>query len=150
MTIEGYAALFGVPDQVADVVRAGAFAQSLMRATPLPLLVEHEQRLLAGEWTDAHEDGRGLYVRGVIREGFPGARRAMALIARGGDGLSIGFVPRVTHRTPTGRVIVDVDLLEISVVRHPMQPLARFRQSPAGVERSGRRPAASQGLPSAA
>jgi HK97 family phage prohead protease len=127
MMIEGYAALFGVADQSGDIVRAGAFRGSLARrAGPLPMLVEHERRLHAGFWTDVREDGRGLFLRGAIRDDAPGAARAKRLIARGIDGLSIGFVPLVAHRNQSGRVIEDIELLEVSIVTHPMQSQARL------------------------
>jgi len=126
MIIEGYAALFGVADQMRDVVRAGAFAASLKRNAVLPMLVEHEARLLAGAWTEIREDGRGLFLRGEIADDQPGAARAKRMIARGVDGLSIGFVPIVQHRTTAGRVLSEIELLEVSIVTHPMQPHARF------------------------
>lgn len=127
MIVEGYAALFGVPDQMGDVVRAGAFRESLARrADPLPMLVEHDQRLLAGYWSIVREDGRGLFVSGALRDDLPGAARARRLLARGIDGLSIGFVPLVAHKTRLGRVIEDIELLEVSIVTHPMQPQARL------------------------
>ena len=105
MIIEGYAALFGVADQTADIVRSGAFARV---KAPLPMYVEHEQRQRAGVWTDMREDARGLYVRGEIRDDLPGAGRAKRMIARGIDGLSIGFVPLVATKTVSGRVLEDV------------------------------------------
>ncbi len=127
MIIEGYAALFGVVDQMRDVVRSGAFAASLARrAGPLPMLVEHERRLVAGHWSEVHEDGRGLFLRGEIRDDQPGATRAKRMIARGVDGLSIGFVPVVARRLNGGRVLEEIDLLEVSIVTHPMQPHARL------------------------
>jgi len=127
MIIEGYAALFGVADQMRDVVRAGSFAASLARRTaPLPMLVEHEPRLLAGHWTDVREDSRGLFLRGEIRDDQPGAARAKRMIARGIDGLSIGFVPIVQTRSGDGRVLSEIELLEVSIVTHPMQPQARL------------------------
>lgn len=127
MIIEGYAALFGVPDQMRDVIRAGAFAASLARCSgPLPMLVEHEARLVAGHWQDLREDGRGLFLRGEIGDDQPGAARARRMIARGVDGLSIGFIPLVQHRTTAGRVLSEIDLLEVSIVTHPMQPQARL------------------------
>ncbi len=127
MTLEGYAALFGVPDQMADIVRAGAFAASLARRSePLPMLVEHEPRLRAGYWTETHEDARGLFLRGEVRDDQPGAARAKRLLARGVDGLSIGFVPLAAHRRGAGRVIEEIELLEVSIVTHPMQPQARL------------------------
>jgi HK97 family phage prohead protease len=127
MIVQGYAVLFGVADQMGDVVRAGAFAASLARRIePLPMLAEHEPRLLAGYWTEVGEDGRGLYLRGEIRDDRPGAARARRMIARGIDGLSIGFVPIVAHPHAKGRVLLEIDLLEVSIVTHPMQPLARL------------------------
>ena len=127
MIVRGYAALFGVADQMQDVVRAGAFAASLARRdAPLPMLVEHAARLRAGAWTEVREDGRGLFLQGEIRDGEPGAARAKRMLARGVDGLSIGFIPVVQHRTARGRVLSEIDLLEVSIVTHPMQPQARL------------------------
>jgi HK97 family phage prohead protease len=127
MILEGYAALFGVEDQMRDIVRAGAFATTLKRRTaPLPMLVEHEPRLLAGYWTDTREDMRGLWLMGEIRDDLPGAARAKRAIARGVNGLSIGFVPLVQHRSGPNRVLSEIELLEVSIVTHPMQPQARL------------------------
>ncbi len=127
LTIEGYASLFGVADDIGDVIRAGAFRLSLARrAAPLPMFVQHDPRLAAGIWREVKEDARGLYVRGEIRSDQPGAARAKRLIARGGDGLSIGFIPVVARAAGRGRVLDEIELLEISIVTHPMQPLARL------------------------
>lgn len=125
MIIEGYAALFGIADTMSDIVRAGAFGASI-KPEPLPMLVEHERRLLAGYWTDVREDARGLFLRGEIRDELPGAARAKRMIMRGVDGLSIGFVPIVAQRSGAGRVLEQIDLLEVSIVTHPMQPQARL------------------------
>lgn len=125
--VEGYAALFGVEDQMRDIVRAGAFAASLSRRKePLPMLVEHEPRWLAGYWTQTREDGRGLWLMGEIRDDLPGAARARRMLARGVDGLSIGFVPIAQHRHGQVRTLSEIDLLEVSLVTHPMQPQARL------------------------
>jgi HK97 family phage prohead protease len=138
MIVEGYAALFGVEDQMRDIVRAGAFAPSLARRTTrLPMLVEHEPRALAGYWNEAFEDGRGLFLRGEIMDDQPGALRARRMIARGIDGLSIGYVPLVQHRSGAVRLLSEIELLEVSIVTHPMQHFARLttrgRQSAVGI-----------------
>jgi phage head maturation protease len=45
------------------------------------------------------------------------------------DGLSIGFRARLwTPRVEGGRDLKGVDLVEVSLVAEPMQPLARFKQ----------------------
>lgn len=127
MIVEGYAALFGVEDHMRDIVRAGAFAASLKRRVePLPMLLEHDARLLVGRWSDVREDARGLWLLGEIRDELPGAARAKRAIARGVDGLSIGFVPLVQHRSGANRVLTEIELLEVSIVTHPMQPHARL------------------------
>lgn len=127
MIVEGYAALFGVADQMGDVVRAGAFAASLeRRAEPLPMLLEHEPRLRAGHWDVVREDGRGLFVRGAIRNDMAGGARAKRMLARGADGLSIGFVALGAYRNAVARVIEEIELLEVSIVTHPMQSQARL------------------------
>lgn len=137
MIVEGYAALFGRADQTGDIVRAGAFRASLARRSePLPMLVEHQSRSRAGSWSIVREDARGLYVRGEIAPDMPGATRARRLIARGVDGLSIGFVSLVAQYEGRGRLLEEIELLEVSIVSDPMQPLARLRQSPAGETRT--------------
>ena len=68
------------------------------------------------------EDGRGLYVRGLVEA--PGA---LALLARGMDGLSIGFRPSLWRpRVSGGRELIEVDLVEVSLVQAPMLSGARF------------------------
>jgi len=125
--IEGYASLFGPPDKVGDCVRAGAFARSLRAHAGVPMLLQHRSGAIAGRWTRITEDGRGLYVRGLVET--PGA---LALIHRGLNGLSIGFRSRLARpRTGGGRDLIELDLVEISLVADPMQPAARFR-APAG------------------
>lgn len=120
--IEGYASLFGVADDGGDIVRAGAFARSLKRAGGVAMLIQHRDGARAGRWTRMIEDGRGLYVRGLVEA--PGA---LALVARGMDGLSIGFRPSMWRpRVSGGRELIEVDLVEVSLVQAPMLSGARF------------------------
>ena len=127
MMLEGYAALFGVADYSGDVIRVGAFRASIeRRGGSIPMLVQHERRLAAGVWSEVREDARGLFVRGALQADLPGAARAKRLLAQGVDGLSIGFVPIVARGSGKGRVLEEVDLLEVSIVTQPMQPLARL------------------------
>ncbi len=122
LLIEGYASLFGIPDQSGDVVRAGAFAHTLRSGAALPMLLQHRQGALAGRWTRMAEDGRGLFVRGLIEK--PTVER---LVREGLNGLSIGFRPRLWKPLPGGgRELIEVDLVEVSLVQAPMQARARF------------------------
>jgi hypothetical protein len=124
--IEGYAALFGIADLEGDVVRAGAFHDSLARTAALPMLVRHDPKLEAGVWSDFAEDARGLFVRGRILADAPAGALALRLAQRGVDGLSIGFQTRAARALAKGRELLAVDLVEISIVPSPMAPHARF------------------------
>ncbi len=122
LLIEGYAALFGAADLCGDVVRAGAFGRSLRAGRTPPMLLQHRTGAIAGRWTRIIEDGRGLYVRGLIE-----SDAAARLAQRGLDGLSIGFRPIAwRHRLGQGRDLLSIDLVEVSLVATPMQPKARF------------------------
>lgn len=122
LLIEGYASIFGREDMAGDVVRAGAFTRTLARNALPPMLLQHRSGAIAGRWVRIVEDGRGLYVRGLIET--DGAR---ALASHGLDGLSIGFRPWLwQRRAGGGRELTDVELVEVSLVAEPMQPAARF------------------------
>ena len=125
--IEGYASLFGVEDLAGDVVRAGAFARSL-RGLPPAMLFQHVGGRLAGRWTTMREDGRGLFVRGLVTGETASGRAALELIwQKRLDGLSIGFVARDWRpRIGGGRELRELDLREVSLVAAPMLPAARF------------------------
>ncbi len=130
LALEGYASLFGVADLSGDVVRAGAFRASLaLLRGGIPLYVRHDPRLVAGRWVELKEDSRGLYVRGHIDFSLPGAPLARKLIARGVDGLSIGFVTRGARRRERGRELTEIEIVEVSLVDFPMLPLARLARA---------------------
>jgi HK97 family phage prohead protease len=126
--IEGYASLFGVEDMAGDVVRAGAFARSLRRGSP-SMLFQHVGGRTAGRWSVVREDGRGLFVRGMVTGETLAGKSALELIGKGRlDGLSIGFIAREWRpKGGGGRELIDLDLREISLVAAPMLPGARFR-----------------------
>ncbi len=130
--IEGYASVFGRPDLSGDVVRAGAFAKSLARRPGVPLLVGHRESDVAGRWVHLREDGYGLFVRGLIER-----MAGISLVERGARGLSIGFFPKVwSPRVTGGRELIEVDLVEISLVSEPMQRSALFQVMGAGALRA--------------
>ena len=128
LVIEGYASLFGVEDLAGDVVRAGAFAYTLARGGGVGMLLSHVGGRTAGRWTTMREDGRGLFVRGLVTDETPAGRTALQMIGGGTlDGLSIGFVARDwSPRVMRGRELKRIDLREISLVTEPMLPGARF------------------------
>ena len=107
----GYAAVFDAVDRGGDVVRRGAF-----RARgPVPLLWQHSGKPV-GMIEALAEDSRGLRVIGRVDD----ARVRVAP----GSGLSFGYRVRAA-RGGRFRELVALDLIEISLVAQPMQPLAR-------------------------
>lgn len=130
LVIEGHASLWGTADLNGDVVARGAFAASLVKGGvgAVKMLHQHEGRAPVGVWDEVREDDVGLFVRGRIFDWSPEARFARALSRAGAmDGLSIGFRSVRARREGRLRVLVEVDLWEVSLVTFPMLPGARFR-----------------------
>ena len=129
--IEGYASLFGAPDQGGDVVEVGAYAAGLgalaARGGRVKMLWQHDPAQPIGVWDEVVEDGRGLKVRGRLLDGVARAREAAALLEAGAiDGLSIGYRTVRAGKTAQGhRLLSEVELWEVSLVTFPMLPQAR-------------------------
>lgn len=72
----------------------------------------------------AREDRRGLRVIGSVSTKMTGGREVAMVLKRGAiKGLSFGYrVKRATDQKP--RELLDLDIVEISLVTLPMQPLA--------------------------
>ena len=131
--VEGYASLFGAPDQGGDVVVAGAYAASLavMAAAGrrVKMLWQHDPAQPIGVWDEVREDARGLWVRGRILADVARGREALALIGAGAlDGLSIGYrTKRAERMAGAGRRLIEVELWEVSLVTFPMLSQARVQ-----------------------
>ncbi len=124
MRFAGYAALFGRRDAGRDVIRPGAFARTLaQRAGSIPLLWQHGPGQRIGWIERAAEDARGLRVIARIDRADGGA--ALALRRGAVTGLSFGYRARVFRRDAAGRELLDLDLIEVSLVTRPMQHAAR-------------------------
>lgn len=113
MRFAGYAAIFDQPDRGGDIVRKGAFARAAKAG--LPLLSQHDRTQRIGFVERLAEDARGLRVIARLDSG-----KAVAP----GAGLSFGYRVR-RMENGTYRELTELDLIEVSVVNHPMQPLAR-------------------------
>ncbi len=64
----GYASVFDRIDRGGDIVRAGAFRQSLDRNGKIPLLWQHQQGRVVGKIEHLAEDARGLQVIGRLHD----------------------------------------------------------------------------------
>lgn len=128
---DGYASLFGVLDAYGDVVAPGAFAATLRRrgAEGVKLLWQHRPEEPIGVWRAIVEDARGLKVTGRLDLSIARAREALSLIRAGAlDGLSIGFrtLRAANDRKSGARRLLEIDLMEISIVTFPALPQARI------------------------
>lgn len=123
MRIAGYASVFDVGDGGRDVVRRGAFASA---KAGVPLLWQHESGEPVGVVERLSEDARGLRVVAKLA----GTRRgedALALVKGGAlSGLSIGYRVKRARKGRLLRELLEVELVEVSLVTFPMQPLARI------------------------
>lgn len=120
----GYAALFGLPDGARDTILPGAFRRSLAaQCAAIPLFWQHKPEQRIGRIEHLGEDARGLRVIASIDN--PQGRAADMLRSRALSGLSFGYRARRYRRTPQGRELAEIELLEISLVTHPLQHGAR-------------------------
>ena len=115
MRIAGYAAIFDAPDRGGDVIRKGAFAT---RPARVPLYWQHDPARIAGMVEQLEEDARGLRVIADVDDGA-------GIAVRAGQGLSFGYRVRACEHN-THRELTDLELIEVSLVSHPMQPRARI------------------------
>lgn len=119
----GYAAIFDRVDRGGDVVRAGAFGA--VDVAGVPLLWQHGPGSVIGTVESAREDKRGLRVIGrVSRRTAAGRAAAEALEGGAVDGLSFGYRVKAA-RGARPRELLALELVEVSLVTHPMQDGAR-------------------------
>lgn len=144
MEFEGYGAVFGNVDSYGDVIQPGAFKRTLREAkkagTWPSMLLQHgggwagsaEDMTPIGVWTDFSEDEKGLRITGRLADTSRG-REVYTLLKMEPrpaiDGLSIGYIAKkFENGTKPGeprRKLTDVELLEVSLVTFPANPLAR-------------------------
>jgi HK97 family phage prohead protease len=124
LRIAGYASVFNVPDSGGDVVLPGAFRGVTAGA---PLLWQHDVKEPIGFVESIAEDGRGLRVVARVVASGRGEQAVQLLRAGAIDGLSFGYRVKASRpdRTRGVRELASLDLIEVSLVTFPMQPLAR-------------------------
>lgn len=124
LRIAGYASVFGVPDSGGDVVVSGAFADA---GKMVPLLWQHDAKEPIGFVESMQEDSRGLRVVARVVASGRGEQAVQLLKAGALDGLSFGYRVKAARpdRAAGVRRLEQLDLIEVSLVTFPMQPLAR-------------------------
>ncbi len=131
-TFTGYASVFNLVDAQNESVLPGAFTRSLREfkaAGRQPsMLWMHDPARPIGVWTDMREDARGLSVCGQLALRTQAGAEAFELMRLGAlTGLSIGYRVRESLVKSTQRVrhLIDLELLEISLVTFPANEQAR-------------------------
>ena len=118
----GYAAVFHHVDRGGDAIAPDAFADT----EPVPLCWQHDPAHPVGAIESLAPDATGLRVVARVTEPALAAELAAGRIT----GLSIGYRalahrPRDDPRHGPGRTLTRLELVEVSLVHQPMQPLAR-------------------------
>ena len=132
-SFEGYASVFNNKDLGNDVIKAGAFSESIRgkKAKSIKLLYQHKTDEPIGVVDSLEEDSKGLKIKGRLAMGTQKGREVYELMKMGAlDSMSIGY-----KLSPDGykyddkrkkRVIKQVDLMEVSMVTFPMNPKAKI------------------------
>jgi uncharacterized protein len=113
----GYVALFDIPDKGGDIIRKGAFQRAAKAG--IPLLWQHDRSQRIGFVESVAEDERGLRIIAVVDSGQ---------VVSVGQGLSFGYRVRKSE-SGKYRELFDLQLIEVSLVTHPMQPSARVLET---------------------
>lgn len=132
--IEGLASPFGgISDSYGDVIAAGAFAKSLQfhaaEGTAPAMLWSHDGSQPVGRWEVLAERPSGLHVKGTFSlNTAAGAQAYEHARAGSATGLSIGgYFKEWRENSEGGRLITQVDLIEVSLVACPAAPRARVQ-----------------------
>lgn len=121
--ITGNAWVFAEPDSVGDVIGKGAFGSI---PADLPILFQHDPTDIAGSWTEITATNDALTVKGKLHLDRQRSRTIRAMVQSGLiGGLSIGFRTIEAKQSGRNRVISNLDLVEVSLVRNPAHPKAR-------------------------
>lgn len=124
---EGLASTFGNIDLVDDIVQAGAFLESLQKQTPV-ILWQHDRYEPIGMPEEVRENEQGLFLKGKLprKDTFVSGRVIPQMEVGSIKSMSIGFRVREQNiDMDTGiRTIIKADLMEVSLVTFPANPLA--------------------------
>lgn len=137
-TFSGYASVFDTIDWYGDVVRPGAFSETLAawatKGTLPPILWQHQSDQPIGAHVEMKEDATGLFVRGeLLINDIEKAREAHALLkAKVISGMSIGFDVPEGGMSFDGKLnvwnLTKLDLWENSLVTFPANQDAQVEE----------------------
>lgn len=148
----GYASKFNGVDSYGDTIVPGAYKSTLeSRDRPVELRWNHYGEII-GKWTAIQEDSHGLYVEGELTPGHSKAEDVYALMKHGAiTGMSIGYrIKDAVKKSEIvsdfsseaekaaarkgGRILKEIDLVEISIVESPADIGAQVADVKAAVD----------------
>lgn len=128
--IAGYLATFGNIDQGGDVIEKEAFDRTLaehaQRGSMPKMLWQHDPSKPIGVWSTIEKDEKGILGKGrLLLETRYGKEAYILTKSKAIDGISIGYRTRKSLDLESGaRSLLDLDLLEGSIVTFPMNTMA--------------------------
>lgn len=127
-TFEGYGSTFGNKDLGGDIVQKGAFKKCLENKdiSDIDLLYSHDTKEIIGEFLEMREDENGLFFKGklYIDEIKRASEVRFLMMKKKLKSMSIGFFIKAREFKGNSRILKELELDEISVVRRPMNPEA--------------------------
>lgn len=127
-TFTGFASVYDIVDSDNDIIKSGAFAESLGRRK-VKMLWQHRQDKPIGIFTSVKENGGTLEVEGQLNLKTKLGAEAYELLKQGAiDGLSVGFMTKESEydKERGVRVITKADLYETSLVTFPANEAAKI------------------------
>jgi len=124
---EGYGSVFGVRDDVNDIVEKGAFRKTLLeRAHRIKIFYQHDVFLPIGKPVELREDDVGLYIKGQLAlKTFWGKETYELMKAGVMSELSIGYDPILATVDGDGvRHLKELKLYDVSPVAIAAHPSA--------------------------
>jgi len=132
-SFEGYASVFNNKDLGNDVIKKGAFLNTIKSKKPkqIKLLYQHKTDEPIGVIDSLEEDMKGLRVKGRLAMGTQKGKEAYELMKMGAlDSMSIGYKLKPEDYKYSEklkkRTITNLDLMEVSMVTFPMNPKAKI------------------------
>lgn len=123
--VEGYPSTFDNIDLGDDVVRPGAFSETLKSGPKVRFLLAHEQSKVLGIPQSLKEDKKGLFGTFKISKTQLGEETHQLLLDGAIDSFSIGYRAKEWGYIEGDiRELKAVDLYEVSLVAVPMNPKA--------------------------
>lgn len=130
----GYASVFGNLDSYGDIVERGAFTRTLAdwagKPASIPVLWGHDMNdpfANIGALDTAEEDEHGLLVTGTLDLENQTAAQVYRLLKAGRvSTMSFAYHIRESEQRSTGNHLLDLDLLEVSIVSAPANAEAQI------------------------